>query len=120
MWFKKEDTVDSLVKDCNKLYSNFKDTHTLAHTRSYYQFKVIMDQNFQVLRELVTNSTTDESRLNLLKSFKEQLEFFNEYTFSAEPKALEDFADKFFPYKEKMMEVAQEQPQQTISAKRKI
>lgn len=120
MWFKKEDTLEPLTKDCNELYSDFKSTITLAHTKGYFKFKEIMDGNFHILRDIASETNLEEARLNLLKSFKEQLEFFNKYPFSSEPKALDDFANKFFPYKEKMLELTKVKQSESLSNKKKI
>lgn len=102
---KKEDTVESLMKDCNKLYSDFRYTLTLAHYQSYYEFKQIMNVNFDMLKDSLAQENDDKVVKALLLHFKEQLTFFQDNPFSCNPEELKQFEDKHFPYMEKVHQV---------------
>lgn len=107
MWFfkKKEDTVESLMKDCNKLYSDFRYAFTLAHYKSYYEFKQIMHVNFNMLKDCLGKENDEKVVKSLLLHFKEQLTFLQEHPFSCTPEELKQFEEKHFPYMEKVHQV---------------
>lgn len=100
--FKKQETVESLTKDCNKLYANFDFSYHLAHTRPYYNFKEMMRNNFDYFKVFIKEVHDEKTQVALLKSFKEQLQFFNKNPFMADDKDIEKFVSKFIPYKSKL------------------
>lgn len=107
MWpFKpKQDTIESLIKDCNKLYASFKYSYTLAHYESYYDLKKSMKDNFQLMQKTIGLTDNEDSMKELLKHFKNQLSFFEKNPFSCTPEDLNTFKNAHFPYQQKMEEI---------------
>ena len=105
MFFKKDpkkETVESLMKDCNKAYSDFLYAYTLAHYKQYFYFKGELKEGFDIMKATLHAVEDEKTTLALLKVFKEQLTFINKNPFSAEPEEIRDFIHKHFPYKEKL------------------
>ena len=104
MWsFKKEENVENLIKDCNKLYSSFSYSLGKAHYKSYSDLKFLMKENFKIMREKIGTEQDEEIMVELLKKFKNQLEFFEKYPFSCEIKIFhKEFHQKHMPYKENL------------------
>lgn len=112
---KKEETVESLMNDCSKLYSDFRYSITLAHYKSYYEFKQTMNGHFEEFRNFVSQSEDEQTVKSLLVHFKEQLLFFKQYPFACEIEDFRKFQEKNFPYIEKLQEIVnqnQPKPQQ--------
>lgn len=117
MWpFKqKEDSIESLIKDCTKLYSDFRFSSTLAHYQSYADFKSEMNSNFVQLRAIIGEQDNEDTIKSLLVHYKEQLKFFQKNPFSCEIENLDTFYQKNLPYIEKLQEIVnqnQPKPQQ--------
>ena len=102
---KKEDNVESLMKDCNKLYSDFRYALTYAHYESYYEFKEFMNSNFGQLRKQLGKEENEQVVKSLLLHFKEQLTFFQSNPFSCEKEDFKKFEEKHLPYMEKVQSV---------------
>lgn len=106
---KKEDTVESLMKDCNKLYSSFNYSLTLANSINYAKFKVIMKNNFKIMQDMLSKQTDEVVTLALLKNFKEQLSFFEKNPFYCDQKEfIKSFDSKYMPYQQKLDELISE------------
>lgn len=110
MWpfSKKEDTVESLMKDCNDSYHEFDRTLTLGHYGAYVEFKMDMKESFEKVKEAILSADNDERKKALLNHFKKQLTFFEKNPFSCEGVKLLDFKENNFPYVEKMEMAVQE------------
>lgn len=106
---KKEDTIESLIKDCTKLYSDFRFSSTLAHHKSYADFKSEMNSNFVQLRAIIGEQDNEDTIKSLLVHYKEQLKFFQKNPFSCEIENLDTFYQKNFPYMEKVNNIISEQ-----------
>lgn len=122
-FFHKEETVESLTKQCNKLYSNFDFSYHLAHTRSYYDFKEMMRNNFDDFKVFIKEHDSEKTQIALLKSFKEQLQFFNKNPFLANESDIQKFVTKFLPYKSKLESIVncvKEEELNNVSSKKKI
>ena len=102
MFFKKEETIESLMKECNKEYSSFLYSYTKAHYQSYFDFKQTLKNDFNYLKDCMANSTKEDLTLDLLKTFKAQLKFINTHPFSADVETMQPFLAEHFPYKEKV------------------
>ena len=111
MFFKKEskkETVESLMKDCNKAYSDFLYAYTLAHYKQYFYFKGELKDGFDIMKATLHAVDDEKTMLALLKTFKEQLTFINKNPFSAEPDEIRDFIHTHFPYKDKIKAIIYE------------
>lgn len=110
MWLfkKKEDNIENLMKDCNKLYVDFKYSFTLAHSQSYYDFKKIMNFHFNEMKDYIGKETNETNLKSLLLHFKEQLIFFQKHPFSCTPEEFKKFAEKHLPYVEKIQSIIRE------------
>lgn len=105
MFFKKDpkkETVESLMKDCNKAYGDFLYAYTLAHYKQYFYFKGELKDGFDLMKATLHAVEDEKITLALLRTFKEQLTFINKNPFSAEPDEIRDFIHKHFPYKDKI------------------
>ena len=102
MFLKKEDTVESLMKECNKEYSDFLYSYTKANYQSYFDFKQTLKNDFNYLKDSLATSSKEDLTLELLKTFKSQLKFINSQPFSADAKTMKPFLAEHFPYKEKI------------------
>ena len=66
MWpFKKEENVENLIKDCNKLYSRFRYSLGKAHYKSYSDLKFLMKENFKIMREKIGTEQDEEIMVEL-------------------------------------------------------
>ena len=100
---KKEETVESLMKDCNKLYSNFCFSLGKAHYQSYSDLKFVMKDKFSIMKDYISKENNEEVLLGLLKKFKSQLEFFNEHPFSCDTEVfIKEFDSKHMPYEQNL------------------
>lgn len=64
---KKEETVESLMKDCNKLYSDFCFSLGKAHYKSYSDLKFVMQKNFHIMRDYISKEDNEAVLIELLK-----------------------------------------------------
>lgn len=103
--FKKEDTIESLVDDCEHKYNNFLSYITQAHYRSYAIFKVQLKNDMDYLFTKITQEQNLEIKMDLLKHLKSQLKFINKHPFSAEQKDMRVFIDIHYPYQEKINQI---------------
>ena len=115
---KKEETVESLIKDCNKLYSSFNYSLTLAHYQSYYEMKKHMKENFQIMRTYLGTTDDEKTLKELLLHFKEQLKFFQENAFACPIEKFQEFSLKHLPYEEKIKNIVN--PKVFITQKHKM
>jgi len=96
---KKEETVESLMKDCNKLYSDFCFSLGEAHYKSYSDLKFVMQKNFHIMRDYISKEDNEAVLIELLKKFKDQLTFFNKNPFSCDIDIfVQEFDSKHMPY----------------------
>lgn len=100
---KKEETVESLMKDCNKLYSDFCFSLGKAHYKSYSDLKFVMKENFHIMRDYISKEDNEVVLIELLKKFKDQLTFFNKNPFSCDTKVfIKEFDSKHMPYEQNL------------------
>ena len=66
MWpFKKEENVENLIKDCNKLYASFSYSLGKAHYKSYSDLKFLMKENFKIMREKIGTEQDEEIKSSI-------------------------------------------------------
>lgn len=110
MWpFKpREENIENLTKDCNKLYSSFNQYLGLAHYQSYFDLKKLMGNNFQIMKYNLGQQHDEDVVKALLLHFKAQLQFFETHPFSCNSGEFLDFEQKNFPYQGKIELLIQE------------
>lgn len=103
MWpFKKktpEEVMHTLVKKCNIKYQDFNLYLTQAHTESYYLFKKEFKEDLSYINEKISESNNIDLTIDLLKHFKNQLDFI------AKMDDFDQFIAKNYPYKDKVNEI---------------
>ncbi len=120
MFFKKEETIDSLTKECNELVASFKYSYSKAHSKSYFHFKQKFSGNLPIIKFAIENAKEDESVLILLKWFKEQLSFFKKNPFSSSIEDMIEFESKFSPVDEKIKVLLEKNNINTKNISKKI
>lgn len=105
-----EEKLNKLLKKCNKGYSDFKFSLTLAHTHDYYLFKRDLLADFDYMKLAITVSEdvgNTQLTIDLLTHFEKQLKFINENPFLAKMDKFEQFLAENYPYKDKIDSIIQ-------------
>ena len=91
---------ESLIKKCNKGYSELNRILTLAHYRGYFLLKKELKNDLDNLKKHLEEESDIHKRILILQNMQEKLEYFNKNPFSFDTKRNE-FAQKFLPFSEK-------------------
>jgi hypothetical protein len=95
-----EEQEESLIKKCNKNYSELKRILTLAHYREYFLLKKELKNDLDNLKKHLEEESDTHKRILILQNMQEKLEYFNKNPFSFDSKR-NNFAQKFLPFSEK-------------------
>ena len=73
-----------------------------AHTKSYFEFKCKINENFIAIKNYLKIENDSEKIIQLLSFALEQAKFINKNLFSASLNEIEQFENSFFPIEEKI------------------
>lgn len=108
MFFKKEETLETIEAKCKKGFHDFQFSYSKAHSPGYFKFKRALKGHFSEMMDSIVVHSDPEIKFALFKHFHEQLKFINKNPFSANHSEYDNFLNTHFPYKQKIEMVIEE------------